>query len=168
MDYDPDGINIMRCYKYGSHNLEHEENTVVPGLRWLGMKSRHMLQACTVPDVTNRAPVIPRVSSIFPNSIALEDRNIPFTSQELHGSTSSQLTTLASRRAPISPLTARDRKCALETLLRLNSSEEGETDIGEIRRETQVMLMLNYKAEIQAVDNLGDLTDWLDEHLPLL
>lgn len=29
-------------------------------------------------------------------------------------------------------------------------------------RELQVMLMLNMKAEIQAIDNMGDLSDWLD------
>lgn len=29
-------------------------------------------------------------------------------------------------------------------------------------RELQVMLMLNLKAEIQAIDNMGDLSDWLN------
>jgi meiotic recombination protein SPO11 len=43
----------------------------------------------------------------------------------------------------------------------------GETDdsareqFGELQR----MLMLNLKAEIQAVDDFGDITDWLDEAL---
>jgi meiotic recombination protein SPO11 len=32
-------------------------------------------------------------------------------------------------------------------------------------RELQIMLMLNIKAEIQVVDNLGDITQWLDERL---
>jgi meiotic recombination protein SPO11 len=32
-------------------------------------------------------------------------------------------------------------------------------------QELQVMLMLNLKAEIQAVDNLGDMTEWLDRRL---
>lgn len=34
--------------------------------------------------------------------------------------------------------------------------------LGELQR----MLMLNIKAEIQAVDNFGDMTNWLDERLP--
>lgn len=34
-------------------------------------------------------------------------------------------------------------------------------------REIQVMLMLNVKAEIQAIDNMGDLSDWLDEKIGL-
>jgi meiotic recombination protein SPO11 len=32
-------------------------------------------------------------------------------------------------------------------------------------RELQRMLMLNIKAEIQAVDNYGDIADWLDRKL---
>ena len=31
--------------------------------------------------------------------------------------------------------------------------------------ELQRMMMLNVKAEIQSVDNYGDITDWLDEKL---
>lgn len=34
-----------------------------------------------------------------------------------------------------------------------------------ILRELQVMLLLGVKAEIQALDNLGNLPDWLDEKL---
>lgn len=34
-------------------------------------------------------------------------------------------------------------------------------------REIQVMLMLNVKAEIQAIDNMGDLSDWLDDKIGL-
>jgi meiotic recombination protein SPO11 len=61
------------------------------------------------------------------------------------------------------PLTPRDRKSAAEGLVRL-SAVDGPAAL-EIRRELQIMLMLNYKAEIQAVDCLGDMTDWLDEYL---
>jgi meiotic recombination protein SPO11 len=35
----------------------------------------------------------------------------------------------------------------------------------EQRNELQLMLMLNVKAEIQAVDNHGDISDWLDRRL---
>ncbi len=35
----------------------------------------------------------------------------------------------------------------------------------EYAREVQTMLFLNLKAEIQAVDNMGDLTDWLDDKI---
>jgi meiotic recombination protein SPO11 len=33
--------------------------------------------------------------------------------------------------------------------------------------ELQRMLMLNIKAEIQAVDNYGDIADWLDKRLSM-
>jgi len=42
-DYDPDGIAIMRTYKYGSQGLDHEENTTIPLLRWLGICSGDLL-----------------------------------------------------------------------------------------------------------------------------
>lgn len=35
----------------------------------------------------------------------------------------------------------------------------------EQMRELQRMLVLNIKAEIQAVDNFGDIADWLDAKL---
>ena len=38
-------------------------------------------------------------------------------------------------------------------------------DGAEQMRELQRMLMLNIKAEIQAVDNYGDISDWLDGKL---
>ena len=39
VDYDPDGIAIMRTYKYGSRGLDHEGDSTVPHLRWLGIRS---------------------------------------------------------------------------------------------------------------------------------
>lgn len=44
VDYDPDGIAIMRTYKYGSQGLEHEDNSTIPNLRWLGIRSGDLLQ----------------------------------------------------------------------------------------------------------------------------
>lgn len=60
-------------------------------------------------------------------------------------------------------LSSRDRKVALETLRSLSADENDEDShyLGEL----QVMLMLNVKAEIQAVDNLGDIATWLDSKL---
>lgn len=43
VDYDPDGIAIMRTYKYGSQGLNHEENITIPPLRWLGICSGDLL-----------------------------------------------------------------------------------------------------------------------------
>ena len=43
-DYDPDGIAIMSTYKYGSLRLSHENETRLPNLRWLGLKSKDVAQ----------------------------------------------------------------------------------------------------------------------------
>lgn len=44
VDFDPDGINIMSTYMYGSWNLSHEDqNHNVPSICWLGPKSEDLL-----------------------------------------------------------------------------------------------------------------------------
>jgi len=42
-----------------------------------------------------------------------------------------------------------------------DADDSSREQFGELQR----MLMLNIKAEIQAVDDFGDITDWLDEAL---
>lgn len=46
-----------------------------------------------------------------------------------------------------------------------NAGEELDTEQEEQMRELQLMLMLNLKAEIQAIDDMGDLSSWLDEKM---
>lgn len=54
------------------------------------------------------------------------------------------------------------------TLLRgVCGGENSDTDEMEQQRELQMMLLLNIKAEIQAVDHLGDITGWLDQRLAM-
>lgn len=60
-------------------------------------------------------------------------------------------------------LTARDRKRAANMIKGM--SEDGTESDTECRRELQVMLFLGVKAEIQAVDDTGDMSKWLDEHM---
>lgn len=66
------------------------------------------------------------------------------------------------------PLTMADRKTA-QRILRSMSAEDDELDHEEMEqlREIQVMLVLNMKAEIQAIDNMGDLSEWLDDRIGL-
>jgi meiotic recombination protein SPO11 len=45
VDFDPDGIAIMRTYKNGSRRLEHEQDATVPRLRWLGIHSDDILSS---------------------------------------------------------------------------------------------------------------------------
>jgi len=58
-------------------------------------------------------------------------------------------------------LTSRDRKIALKMLAKSVSEERDE----EWRRELQIMLMLNVKAEIQILGNGEMLGEWLDKKL---
>lgn len=64
-------------------------------------------------------------------------------------------------------LTLTDRKTAnriFQAMIAGKADEAQEFDQEELEqlRELQVMLMLNMKAEIQAIDNMGDLSNWLD------
>ncbi len=62
-------------------------------------------------------------------------------------------------------LTQLDRKTAIGTLETICEKQDHYTDERDQIRELQVMLVLNVKAEIQAVDNYGDLAYWLDQRL---
>lgn len=60
-------------------------------------------------------------------------------------------------------LTKRDRRLAARMLQREMCQENGEEE--EWRRELQIMLMLNKKAEIQIIGNGDALEAWLDRRL---
>lgn len=66
------------------------------------------------------------------------------------------------------PLTTHDRKTA-QRIFKALTARDDELDHEETEhlREIQVMLLLNVKAEIQAIDHMGDLSDWLDEKIGL-
>ncbi|KAI0968737.1 Spo11/DNA topoisomerase VI subunit A [Xylaria arbuscula] len=133
VDYDPHGVKIILTYKNGSRSLQHEENTTLDRLFWIGPKS----------------------NDIFGAGIRASPSE---ESQQSY----------TSNRIPLNPvdsmlsLKATDRKLAV----RLLSSAVGRHDQGiesvDFIRELQIMLLLNTKAEIQAVDDAGDLTAWLD------
>lgn len=67
----------------------------------------------------------------------------------------------------ILPLTQRDRKKAVEVMKEISRVENIDSDGFEQVKELQRMLMLNIKAEIQAVDNYGDIAHWLDRRLTM-
>lgn len=60
-------------------------------------------------------------------------------------------------------LTKRDRRLALMILQRNVCQDNGDEE--EWRRELQIMLMLNKKAEIQIIGNGDALEDWLNRKL---
>lgn len=167
VDCDPHGIDIMRTYKHGSKSLGHEANTRIPGLHWLGVTMDDIFLATDHPSQDVRVTE----ESQSPDSQS---------SQTPQGELSQ-----ASRSSARSRSHATARRTALDSLIQLTSSDrktvqrifqsvvgdegEGEIDFDqeelEQLRELQVMLVLNMKAEIQAIDNMGDLSSWLDHKM---
>lgn len=63
-----------------------------------------------------------------------------------------------------------DRKRAanlLKELVSVRAGQEGYNTAIDQMEDVQKMLVMNVKAEIQAVDNFGDITDWLNQKLCL-
>ncbi|KAI1440201.1 DNA topoisomerase IV, alpha subunit [Annulohypoxylon stygium] len=145
VDFDPSGIDIMLTYKRGSRSLSHEENVTAPRLSWLGPKSSDILGQINEPpslrDTSKaRQSITPPPSAPIPLANPIE--------------VFSQLTTL-------------DRRKAINLLSRLTQESDEDTNENCLINELQLMLMLNLKAEIQVVDDAGNLTGWLDEKLAI-
>ncbi|KAI8316797.1 Meiotic recombination protein rec12 [Colletotrichum sp. SAR11_59] len=131
VDFDPYGINIMRCCSHGSRGHAHEVGVTVPSMHWLGIKSDDLLGRRDLEVDDDSAFSRQQISeSSFEGTDALKER---------------------------------DRKIA-KTLLGNIPADLDEYNI-ECRRELQIMLFLNVKAEIQAVDDAGDISNWLDAHM---
>ena len=139
VDYDPDGVNIFRCYKWGSAALEHEEDVKLPSLRWLGIKSGDLHD---IPGQGQAAA--PFDPGVHPQQAA---------------------------RPPVGPfnrllqLTQRDRKLAVKLLGDFASETDHGRDAAEALGELQKMLMMNIKAEIQAMNDEGDIAGYLERKL---
>ncbi|KAF5675623.1 meiotic recombination-associated protein [Fusarium heterosporum] len=134
-DYDPDGIKILRCYRYGSDRLGHETDLSTHALQWLGIKSTHLFR-----DYTG--------SSFFGSCHLSRFSQVSITS--------------TSCRDPVSYLSARERKAASSALKKIEHPSTNEIEVCEVRHELQLMLMLGFKAEIEWLDESGDLCSWLD------
>ncbi|KAJ3542404.1 hypothetical protein NM208_g4107 [Fusarium decemcellulare] len=141
VDYDPDGVKILKCYRYGSDKLGHEANLDTQAIQWLGIKSDQLMQNCVATDHSR--------------SDAHNTR-----------SQSSQMSiTSTSCREPISYLNLRERAAAVSTLKKLSGFSSSDIEVLEMRRELQVMIALGVKAEIEWLDESGDLCQWLDREI---
>ncbi|KAI0110527.1 DNA topoisomerase IV, alpha subunit [Hypoxylon sp. NC0597] len=144
VDFDPSGIDIMLTYKRGSRSLGHEENVTVPEILWLGPQSSDLLgNSRRDASAAHSSQPLPTLAATPPSSQgSLSSHSIPSCVLSVNPlEVSSHLTTL-------------DRRKAINLL----------NDMGLVH-ELQLMLILNIKAEIQAVDDAGNLTHWLDEKL---
>ncbi|KAB5531447.1 Spo11/DNA topoisomerase VI subunit A [Coniochaeta sp. 2T2.1] len=169
VDYDPDGLSIFRTYQTGSSSLLHEQDIVVPELQWLGIRSDQILPSTRSPEYFASS------QSSQDTAASSSQGSRSFSSQEsiTLSASGSSVPAHRRRRQPqratpesLSKLTTRDRKMAVSMLKTLCHEQEldDKGDMDQVR-ELQMMLMLNIKAEIQAVDNMGDITHWLDEKL---
>ncbi|KAH6640993.1 Spo11/DNA topoisomerase VI subunit A [Chaetomium tenue] len=172
VDFDPHGVAIMRTYRYGSRRLEHEENATVPRLRWLGIASDDIFN-----ETTHR-----HETSGIDNSQASQDTASQETASQasMANSFDSSQSKRPTKRAKISraqargpsesilPLTQHDRRKAVDVMKEVSGVGALNNDGAQQMRELQRMLMLNIKAEIQAVDNYGDSSEWLDAKLSKL
>ncbi|CEF88313.1 unnamed protein product [Fusarium graminearum] len=135
-DFDPDGVKIMRCYRYGSDRLSHEADLGTETLQWLGIKSTHLFRDYAGDSAT----ITPSQSS--PSSI-----------------------TSTSCRNPVSYMSARERTAAISTLKKVVHPSHLGTEVSETKHELQLMLVLGVKAEIEWLDESGDLFSWLDDEI---
>ncbi|QGI62997.1 hypothetical protein CEK26_006952 [Fusarium fujikuroi] len=131
-DYDPDGVKILRCYRYGSERLSHEADLGIEALRWLGIRSVHLSRGHTDTSLSN------------------------------YGQPSHVSITSIQCRNPVTYLNGRERAVAISTLKKISLRSQNELEGSELRLELQLMTMLGVKAEIEWLDESGDLCSWLD------
>ena len=153
VDYDPDGLNIFRCYRYAPGRSAVPSSVENAGIRWLGIKSSNLLEFETVSRRTRSSPVQD------------EERRNHHDAQTGSSRTSNASIASTHCREPISQLTARDRKSAIGTLSKVSKVSPRDNEAAELQRELQVMLIMGVKAEIQWLDDSGDIVEWLDETL---
>ncbi|KAL9573652.1 hypothetical protein ACKAV7_002196 [Fusarium commune] len=65
-------------------------------------------------------------------------------------------------RDPVTYLNGRERAAAISTLKKISMHSPNELEGSELRLELQLMIMLGVKAEIEWLDESGDLCSWLD------
>lgn len=145
VDYDPDGVNILKCYKWGSTALEHEEESKLPSLQWLGIKSRDLH------DISGQVSAEALVRSNTLSQGAMHSHE--------------EMTPLAEPYKRQLRLTQRDRKLAVKLLCDLTNETDRDGVVAEAVLEIQRMLMMNMKAEIQAMNDDGDIATYLERKL---
>lgn len=115
-------------------------------MHWLGIKSGHLLDAR---------------KGVFDGN----DGDNP--SQNSQGSMLSTRGSMSSTTChdPTTYLTERDRSVAARKMDKISEAKLDDPEDTEIYRELQTMLMLGVKAEIEWLDESGDLCQWLDTEI---
>lgn len=168
-------------YKYGSRSLSHEENATVPGLQWLGVKMEDILGHRPGPwEETSSQTSAGRLSQLYAGNFGSQDSGsslmpgepamdsaFPHRTNRLIAPQAAQVHSKPRHaRDSLITLTTTDRRTAQRMFkAMIAGNRELDHEETEQLRELQVMLMLNLKAEIQAIDTMGDLSNWLDDKI---
>ncbi|KAK8101402.1 hypothetical protein PG999_011776 [Apiospora kogelbergensis] len=159
MDFDPDGVSIMRTYKHGSIGMRHEESITVPGLTWLGVKHGDLL------DLQMRLlPLEPSGSQESQSTLSSSQCSNNTSSRTISRSMSGS-SGLGEAGWKLLSMSCRDRAKAVRLLGTLEEQHHQNAEEMEQASELRLMLMLNMKFEIQAVHEAEDLAHWLDARL---
>lgn len=125
--------------------MEHEEGVKLPSLQWLGIKSRDLN------DMPSQVQVAAPVDYDKHAQVGVSSRKQTI--------------------APVGPfnrllrLTQRDSKLTIKLLGDLGNETDRGGDAAEAVLELQKMLMMNIKAEIQTMNDEGDITCYLERML---
>lgn len=170
VDCDPDGMNIVRCYRDGSHGSGGLQSLKI---HWLGIRtSQTGMPSAVVPGLTSLPAIAYHegVSRSTPSQQRDDRATAARSSVQFHPrgtsspSSSSQSSRISSTtsREPITQLSNRDRKVAVGMLIRLSDTDSVDGGQAELMQELRALLMLGVKAEIQWLDEAGSLVEWLD------
>jgi len=172
VDFDPHGIAILRTYRYGSKRLGHENEAKVPSMKWLGIRSNDVLARGSnriwddlhLPDSQSSLESVSYsqegMTQIYRGVIT----DTPIDSDGPRPYKRTRTQEPRETEESILYLTEKDRKKAIKLMTGICGSELDDDALEQLH-ELQRMLMLGIKAEIQALDDFGDLSKWLDERL---
>lgn len=170
-DYDPDGLSIAAVYATSSRALAHEgQRLMLPRLRWIGARSGDVVTFMSSNQMDNNAGGSDHTLQPVPNVL---DTSVHSSSENREDAVETQASSSESAFPDHSllRLNQRNRQRARAMLARsLTSSDAGDVwaEWETWRRELQVMLMLNVKAEMQILEQRDDgLRGWLDGKLGL-
>jgi meiotic recombination protein SPO11 len=175
-DYDPDGLSIAAVYATSSRALAHEgQRLMLTRLRWIGARSEDVVTFMSSNEVDIDAGGSDRMQGASqlqpaPNEVGTS-LHTSAGNREDAVETEQSSSESASPDHPLLRLTERNRQRARAMLARsLMRSDAGDVwpEWETWRRELQVMLMLNVKAEMQILEQRDEgLRGWLDGKLGL-
>lgn len=158
----------MHTYKHGSRSLQHETNITISGLVWLGITSSDIfgqrldrtLKLSPYSQLTSRSHSRQSSDGVTLSEQSQTGRHLATLLQ--HEITPSRLTIPDHKTLPLS---VNNRVKATNILRSFEDNDAFDNEEMDLIRELQLMLILNIKFEIQAVDEGGNMKYWLDKRL---